>query len=84
MRHTAMGVVLRLLVTVVGITLGAVAGFAAGAALYQATGPPWRQFGYEFEGAGHALVGALIGAVAVGILANRIAARFARRTPPPT
>lgn len=61
---------------------GAVAGFflgqEAGCAVYEATGPRYAQCGYEFEGVGHAMLGALVVAVVLAFLAQWLVGRALR------
>jgi hypothetical protein len=71
-------VVLLVSATLTGIGLGSVVGFLAGAFLYEALGPPWAQFGYEFEGLREALLGGAIGSIVGGVIAYRTTARFRR------
>ena len=40
----------RFLAAGVGLVAGVVGGFSLGGFLYELFGPPWAQFGYEFEG----------------------------------
>jgi hypothetical protein len=65
---------ISILGTLVGLVLGAV----LGGVLYEVVGPPWAQFGVEFEGMGWALQGALWGgAVSLGgTLTLALKARF--------
>ena len=77
---------MKVLARVVAAGAGAVTGFflgqAAGCAFYEATGPRYAQCGYEFEGMGHAILGALVTAAVLAFVAQWIVGRalgFRRR-----
>jgi hypothetical protein len=59
--HRSGAVLFVTVVTVIGAVVGIVLGAVLGGVLYEEAGPPWAQFGYEFEGSGWALRGALYG-----------------------
>jgi hypothetical protein len=73
---TAFVALSTLVAGVVGIVLGGI----VGGALYEPFGPPWAQFGADFEGFGWVLQGALSGGAASMLVAGLVA-RAVRRNP---
>jgi gas vesicle protein len=61
-----------------GLLAGLVAGGVVGAQYYVHLGPPWGQYGYEFEGFLETLVGAAVGAVVGTAAATALALRSRR------
>jgi hypothetical protein len=59
---------ITLVALLAGLVAGAVLGGLVGALYYIYLGPPWGQYGYEFEGVIETLVGGVIGAL-VGAVA---------------
>ena len=77
---------MKVLARIVAAVAGAVAGFYlgqdAGCALYESTGPRYAQCGYEFEGMGHAILGALVFAVVLAFVAQWLVGRAQRSRDP--
>jgi len=67
------------LLSVLGLICGSVGGWMLGQPLYEIFGPPWAQWGSEFEGFGVSMVCALIGGLAGSIGLSVIGWRLNRR-----
>lgn len=74
---------MRIVVRVVGFVLGVLLAFPLGLPLgcgvYEASGPEYRECGYEFEGTGHVLVAIAVLAVILGFLGQWLAGWLWRR-----
>lgn len=73
-----MKVVVRIAAALAGAVAGFFLGQAGGCAVYEATGPRYAQCGYEFEGIGHAMLGALVTAAVLAFAAQWLAAWLMR------
>lgn len=74
---------MQILLRIIGAGIGVVAAFPAGAAagcgIYEASGPSYRQCGYEFEGTGHVLVAIAILAIVFGFVGQWVVGWLWRR-----
>ena len=61
-----------------GLLVGVVAGGWLGAQYYIHLGPPWGQYGYEFEGFGQTVAGAAIGGLVGAAVGGAAALRWRR------
>jgi gas vesicle protein len=66
------------LAALAGLLAGVVVGGVLGAQYYVHLGPPWGQYGYEFEGFLETLVGAGVGALVGAAAATALAIRSRR------
>lgn len=73
-----MKVLVRIAAALTGAVIGFFLGQGAGCALYEATGPRYAQCGYEFEGMGHAILGALVTAAVLAFAAQWLVGRLMR------
>lgn len=68
---------MRLLFSILGgLLTGAVAGAWLGAQYYVRLGPPWGQYGYEFEGMAETAAGAVIGGLVGAALGPAVCLRW--------
>lgn len=74
---------LAVLAVLCGAALGTVVGAWLGKQYYVHLGPPWGQYGYEFEGLWESLVGAALGAVVGAALSAVLVVRRRRAATSP-